>query len=76
MFSTESPPWLPVNRSYALEPVMSASLCAPPTASSSLRHSALVDESIQTGESSTEKACASSSCRNLSAIQTEIRFKI
>ena len=58
-----------MNRSYALEPVMSASLCAPPTASSSFRHSAVVDESIQTGESRTEKAWANSSCRNLSEIQ-------
>ena len=48
---------------------MSASLCAPPTASSSFRHSAVVDESIHTGESRTEKAWANSSCRNLSEIQ-------
>jgi hypothetical protein len=48
--------WLPVNRSYPREPVMVERACGPPTASSSARHSAVVEESRQIGESGMEKA--------------------
>ena len=39
-------------------PVMFANACAPPTASSSISHSVLVEESIHTGESDIENAFA------------------
>ena len=39
-------------------PVIFANACAPPTASSSISHSVLVEESIHTGESEIQNAFA------------------
>ena len=59
---------VPVNLSYARLPVSAASCSAPPAASSSWRHCACVEESIQTGLSCTEKAELSWVCRNLQPV--------
>jgi len=48
--------WGPVNRSWALEPVISANCSAPPTADSISRHSEVVDESCQLGMTARENA--------------------
>lgn len=47
--------WFSSCTSYALDPVMSASIWAPPTAACRFSHCWLLLESIQTGESDTEK---------------------